>query len=78
MSKRRDGTIERAPRLVSGETRVRLGNRLPPDIKEGLREIARLEGKSMSWVVEEVIIRYFRLPRPRYRQPQRTARPQRK
>ena len=34
---------------------------MDPLVKAGLRSIARQEGKSMSWTVEEVIIRYFKL-----------------
>jgi hypothetical protein len=55
-----------APRLKSGECRVRFGSRLPEEIKEGLRLIAFHERKSMSWVVEEVILDYFNLRRPKY------------
>lgn len=55
-----------APRLADGRKRVQSGGSLPPAIKEGLRKIARMEGKSMSWVKEEVIIRYFRMKRPEY------------
>ncbi len=55
-----------APRLADGRKRVPDYGNLPPAIKEGLRKIARMEGKSMSWVKEEVIIRYFKLTRPEY------------
>lgn len=55
-----------APRLADGKSRVPFGHGLPLAVKEGLRAIARDEGKSMSWVMEEVIIRYFKLKRPRY------------
>ena len=55
-----------APRLLNGKARVPQYGRLPEEIKEGLRKIARMEGKSMSWVVEEVIIRYFKMRRPQY------------
>lgn len=57
---------EIAPRLESGESRVGFGHGLPEDIKEGLRAIAQEEGKSMSWVMERLIIRHFNLPRPVY------------
>jgi hypothetical protein len=57
-----------APRLFNGESRMDFFSRLPPNIKEGLRAIAKKEGKSMSWVIEEVIIDYFGLKRPRYKQ----------
>jgi hypothetical protein len=55
-----------APRLASGDRRENFGHGLPPSIKEGLRKIARRENKSMSWVMEEVIIRYFHLRTPEY------------
>ena len=57
---------EIAPRLASGDSRVNFGHGLPEHIKEGLRSIAIHENKSMSWVMEEVIIRYFGLKRPKY------------
>lgn len=55
-----------APPLEHGE-RVKLYGRLPDYAKEGLRDIAAEENRSMAWVVEEVIIRYFGLKRPRYK-----------
>lgn len=55
-----------APRLFSGHSRDPFGSRLPRSIKEGLRSIARSENKSMSWVMEEVVIDYFNLKHPRY------------
>ena len=55
-----------APRLANGELRVRFGSSMPEPVKEGLRAIAKNERKSMSWVVEEVVIDYFSLRRPRY------------
>ena len=55
-----------APRLANGDSRVPFGHGLPEYIKEGLRHIARGENKSMSWVMEEVIIDYFNMRRPRY------------
>ncbi len=56
-----------APRLYNGDSRIGNGHRLPPQIKDGLRHIAEREGKSMSWVLEEVIIDYFNLRRPKYK-----------
>lgn len=56
-----------APRLASGDCRVGFGHGLPREIKEGLRAIAKQEGKSMSWVMEEVIIDYFGMSRPKYK-----------
>lgn len=55
-----------APRLAGGMIRLNFGSRLAPDVKKGLKAIARLENKSMSWVVEEVIIEFFQLRRPKY------------
>jgi hypothetical protein len=61
-----NGKREIAPRLASGDPRVAFGHGLPEPVKEGLRAIARNEGKSTSWVMENVIVDYFDLPRPRY------------
>jgi hypothetical protein len=58
-----------APRLANGDSRVSFGHGLPESIKNGLRSIARRERKSMSWVMEEVIIDYFKLARPKYKEP---------
>jgi hypothetical protein len=58
-----------APRLASGTPRELNHGRLAPAIKHGLRAIARQEGKSMSWVLEEVLIDYFDLRQPRYVKP---------
>lgn len=55
-----------APRLANGDSRVRDYGRLPEEVKEGLRAIAKDERKSMSWVKEEIIIEYFGFRRPRY------------
>lgn len=54
-----------APRL-KGFIREGFGSRLDPLVKEGLRAIAKKEKKSMSWVVEEVLIDYFHLRHNRY------------
>lgn len=64
---RRESTVKIAPRLANGDSRVGFGHGLPESVKEGLRAIARREGKSMSWVMEEVIIDYFGLKRPQYK-----------
>lgn len=55
-----------APRLEDGTCRVGIGHGLPPEVKEGVRAIARAEGQSVSWVLEQVIIDYFGLKKPRY------------
>jgi hypothetical protein len=71
MSRRRPPQPRRprqiAPRLVSGESRVGIGHGLPPHIKAGIQLIAARERKSLSWVLENVIIEYFGLRRPKYR-----------
>jgi hypothetical protein len=43
-----------------------IGHGLPPHIKEGIRAIAYHENQSVSWVLEQVIIRYFGLEKPEY------------
>jgi hypothetical protein len=55
-----------APRLADGRCRVPFGHGLPEEIKEGLRKIARLENKSMSWVMEQVIVEFFHMKSPEY------------
>lgn len=70
--KKRTRTI--APLLADGAIRDRLYGRLPVEVKAGLRAIAREENKSVSWVIEEVVIDYFGLKRPRYRTEVRGAR----
>lgn len=55
-----------APRLAGGLVRDNFGSRMAPDVKHGLRSIAKIENKSMSWVVEEIVIDYFGLRRPKY------------
>ncbi len=35
--------------------------RLPPDVKEALRDIAADEHQTVSWVVERTIVMFFRL-----------------
>lgn len=59
-------TKQIALRLASGLSRESIGHGLPPEIKAGVRAIARRENKSVSWVLEEVIIDYFGLKRPKY------------
>lgn len=57
-----------APRLASGDPRVRFALNLPDAVKEGLRRIARMENKSMSWALEEVVYDYFHLKRPKFKE----------
>lgn len=58
-----------APRLASGDSRESLGHGLPPAIKEGLKRIAAQQGRSLSWILEEIIIDHFKLRRPVYMPP---------
>ena len=62
-----------APKLANGDSRVRDYGRLPEEIKEGLRAIARHERKSMSWIKEEIIIDYFNLRKPKYKENRRNG-----
>ncbi len=55
-----------APRLFSGERRESIGHGLPPEIKAGIKAIAKRKNESVSWVLEQIIIRYFNLPKPQY------------
>ena len=55
-----------APRLFNGDSRVGIGHGLPPEIKEGIKRIAASENKSVSWVLEVIIIDYFGMRRPKY------------
>lgn len=56
-----------SPRLKSGDVRDMIIHRLPPEIKEGIQDIARSERKSVGWVLEEVIIDYFGFRKPKYK-----------
>lgn len=58
-----------APRLLDKECRENYTGGLPPEVKEGLYAIARKEKKSVSWVLEQLIIDYFGLKRPAYKIP---------
>ncbi len=53
-------------KLAGGIKREPFGHGLPPHIKLGLRWIAYREAKSMSRVMEEVIIEHFNLAPPEY------------
>jgi hypothetical protein len=57
-----------APRLASGDSRESWGGRLPEDVKYALYMIARRERKSVSWVMEEIVIAHFGLKTPDYLQ----------
>ena len=49
-----------APRLASGEKRVPAGNGLPPIVKFALRQMADAEHRSMSYIVEEILVDWAR------------------
>lgn len=56
-----------APRLASGRAREHhYTGGLPESIKYGLYQIARRERQSVSWVLEQIIIRYLGLDQPEY------------
>lgn len=74
MKLRRPRPRQIAPRLASGEHRIGFGHGLPPEIKEGIRRIAARENKSMSWVMEEMIIAFFHFRPPQY-SPRKTTDP---
>lgn len=59
---------EIAPRLVNGDCRLNVSLNLPPDIKEALRYVARKDRKSVSWLLEFVIIQYFEFDEPEYKE----------
>lgn len=49
-----------APRLTSGERRIASGNALPPMLKFALRVIAEQENRSLSWVIETILLDWAR------------------
>ena len=55
-----------APRLANGESRDGLGSRLAPEVKRGLQMRAVAENKSMSWIIEEMLVARLHLKRPEY------------
>jgi len=55
-----------APRLKNGDKRESIGHGLPPEIKQGIKAIAHHENKSVSWVLEQIIIEYFGFRQPKY------------
>lgn len=57
---------EISPRLIHG-WRDGISHRLPHYVKEGLKDIARMENKSVGWVLEEIIIKFFGFKRPQYK-----------
>jgi hypothetical protein len=59
--------IKYAPRLKSNDIRLRNSYQFPDEIHIALKEIAKIEKKSVSWVLEEVVIDYFGLNRPKYK-----------
>jgi hypothetical protein len=63
-----------SPRLADGASRVNIYHRLPDEIKEGLRAIAHEEKESVGWVLEQVIIRYFKFDKPEYKKVKKNGR----
>jgi hypothetical protein len=60
-----------APRLANGERRDHYTGGLPPDIKQGLQMRAVAEGKSLSWMLEQDLIRLYRMDKPEYVPPKK-------
>lgn len=56
-----------SPRLATGDSRLNIYHRLPDEIKEGLFHIARTENQSVGWLLENAILDYFGLKRPKYK-----------
>jgi len=59
-----------APRLANGEKRIPTCQGLPEEIRKAINDISRKEGKSKSWVLQEIIIDWahsvYRIPLPKY------------
>jgi hypothetical protein len=72
--KRRQTRRRIAPQLFAG-SRNRNEGRLAPQIQIALDAVARQEGCSRSYVVEEVLIDFFKLDRPTYRHPEKVHAP---
>jgi hypothetical protein len=58
-----------APRLASGDSRENWGGRLPEDVKYALYLVARRERKSVSWLMEEIVLGHFGFKTPDYLKP---------
>jgi len=55
-----------APRLRSGDSREPVGHGLPPHIKQALKMIAAARNESLSWLLEQALVKYFGQTRPDY------------
>jgi hypothetical protein len=66
-----------APRLASGHVRVPIAHALPPHIKQAVAMIAVSKNQSVSWALEQLIIRGYKIEVPEYvprkTQPQETT-----
>lgn len=71
-------TKQIAPRLVD-DFRDPVWMSMPSEYKEGLRAIAKMENKSVSWVVQEIMVDFchtkLRIPLPRYLVRGKTTKP---
>ena len=56
-----------APRLANGESRARLYNAFPPEMKLALQTIAARDSISLNFLMEQKMLEAFRLRRPVYR-----------
>lgn len=50
--------IQNQPRII-GITRIPKHSSMHPDIWESIREIAKSEKRSVSWVIAEIVGEYF-------------------
>lgn len=56
--------------LLKGFTRSKTYGKLPEEYKEALRGLAKSEGQSMTWVMEQILVDWLyskvRIAKPRY------------
>jgi len=64
-SKRKPRTI--APRLADGRKRESCGHGLPPHIKQALKMRAYSNNMSLSWMLEQALVEFFRMRKPEYK-----------
>jgi hypothetical protein len=58
-----------APRLATGEKREHQSHGLPPWIKDALREAARVDNVSVSWIEEQIVVEWLEATGRRFRRP---------
>lgn len=55
-----------APRLLKGHTRQRCPAQIDPLHRSEVRTLARMTGTTESFVVDEILTKYFKMHSPRY------------